>query len=70
VRRACEAATAAGWRYVLLVGDPPFFGPLGFRAAEAALAVLPGPVDRARVLVKALVPGGAENLAGEVTASL
>jgi predicted N-acetyltransferase YhbS len=68
VRRACEAAATAGWRYVLLVGDTPFFGPLGFAAAGAACVVLPGPVDRARVLVRALVPGGADSLEGPVIA--
>jgi predicted N-acetyltransferase YhbS len=68
VRRACAAAAAAGWRYVLLVGDTPFFGPLGFSAAQAGAVVLPGPVDRGRVLVRSLTPGGADDLRGLVRA--
>jgi predicted N-acetyltransferase YhbS len=68
VQRACEAAAAAGWRYVLLVGDTPFFGPLGFAAAQARSVVLPGPVDQGRVLLRALVPGGADGLSGPVRA--
>jgi predicted N-acetyltransferase YhbS len=69
VRRACQSAAATGdWRYVLLVGDPPFFGPLGFAAAPARGVILPGPVDRSRVLVRALVPGGADDLEGRVRA--
>ncbi|HTX48045.1 MAG TPA: N-acetyltransferase [Caulobacteraceae bacterium] len=66
VTRACEAAAAAGWAYVVLVGDKPFFGPLGFSAAPARDVRLPGPVDQTRVMVRALVPGGDDNLAGPV----
>jgi predicted N-acetyltransferase YhbS len=68
VERACEAATQGGWRYVLLVGDAPFFGPLGFSNSLTAQVHLPGPVDQRRVMVRALVPGGADGLAGSVTA--
>lgn len=66
VKRACEAAAADGWRYVILVGDAPFFGPLGFSSAPARQVRLPGPVDQARVMVRALAPGGADDLAGPV----
>jgi predicted N-acetyltransferase YhbS len=69
VRQACRAAAARGWRYILLVGDPPFFGPLGFEAAGAREVILPGPVDRARVLVRPLAPGGADGLRGRVEAA-
>ena len=48
VRRACAAAEAAGYPHVVLVGDLPFFGPLGFRVAPGV--ELPGPVDPKRVL--------------------
>jgi len=68
VERACEAATKAGWRYILLVGDAPFFGPLGFSNSLTARVRLPGPVDQRRVMARALVPGGADGLAGLVTA--
>ncbi|ACG79288.1 acetyltransferase, GNAT family [Phenylobacterium zucineum HLK1] len=48
VQRACAAAKAAGEAAVLLVGDPPYFARFGFEGAPDA--VMPGPVDRARVL--------------------
>lgn len=64
VERACEAARAAGFGAVLLVGDAPWFERTGFSAELAAGIVMPGPVDRRRVLVRELAPGGAEGLTG------
>jgi predicted N-acetyltransferase YhbS len=58
VEAACAAAAKAGWRAVLLVGDAPYFGRVGFAAEPAAQAIMPGPADQRRVLVKALVEGG------------
>jgi len=66
IRRAVEAATTAGHGVILLVGDQPFFGPLGFSPARDV--VLPGPVDPRRVLVRALRPGAADQLSGPVVA--
>jgi len=66
VEAACEAAAKAGWRAVLLVGDAPYFGRLGFSAGPAAKATMPGPADQRRVLVKALVPGGDAGLEGPI----
>jgi predicted N-acetyltransferase YhbS len=68
VRDACEAARRAGWDLVILVGDEPFFGPLGFAAAPARDVRLPGPVDQRRLMVRELTPGAAEGLAGLITA--
>ncbi len=67
VRRAVDAAQAAGWSLIILVGDTPFFGPLGFSAAPAARVTMPGPVDQRRVMVRALAPGAADDLHGQVT---
>jgi len=64
VERACEAAKAAGFEAVMLVGDGPWFERTGFSSAPGAAIVLPGPVDQRRVLVKALSPGGADGLSG------
>jgi predicted N-acetyltransferase YhbS len=66
VEAACEAAAKAGWRAVLLVGDAPYFARLGFSAAPAAQAIMPGPADQRRVLVKALVEGGDAELVGPI----
>jgi predicted N-acetyltransferase YhbS len=65
VERACEAATAAGFDAVLLVGDAPWFERTGF--APTPDVIMPGPVDQRRVLVKALREGGADGLSGPVT---
>lgn len=64
VRRAVEAATEADHRLILLVGDEPYYGPLGFARVPPGAITLPGPVDPARILVAALVPGSADGLAG------
>ncbi|WP_421739339.1 GNAT family N-acetyltransferase [Caulobacter sp.] len=66
VETACEAARAAGWKAVLLVGDAPYFTRAGFSAAHTAGVAMPGPVDQRRVLLKALVEGGDEGLSGRV----
>jgi predicted N-acetyltransferase YhbS len=67
IRRACEAAEEAGHGVVVLVGDLAYFGDLGF--SRAPRVALPGPVDPARVLVRALVPGAADGLEGLVAAA-
>lgn len=67
VELACEASAKAGWRAVLLVGDAPYFGRVGFEAEAAKAVVMPGPVDQRRVLLKALRDGGSEGLSGAVS---
>lgn len=62
VRIAIEAARRKGSEAVILVGDPPYYGPLGFEKVAYNALEFPGPVDPARVLV---VP-----IAGEVHARL
>lgn len=66
VEAACEAARAAGWKAVLLVGDAPYFTRAGFSADHTRGVVMPGPVDQRRVLLKALVEGGDQGLSGLV----
>ena len=66
IERACEAAAAQGERLVLLVGDHGFFAPLGFTPVPPGRAVLPGPVNPARVLWRELVAGAADGVAGAV----
>ena len=56
VERALEAAKAAlaeagAARLVLLVGDEPYYGRMGFQRVPHGQVSLPGPVDPARVLV-------------------
>ena len=68
IQRACAAATSAGHGLILLVGDQAYFNALGFSAPAARRVIMPGPVDQARVLVQALKPGAADDLAGLVVA--
>jgi predicted N-acetyltransferase YhbS len=67
VRRALEAARSAGHKVVMLVGDLPYYGPLGFQQVAPGAITLPGPVDPARVLVAPLTPDALEGLAGRAT---
>jgi predicted N-acetyltransferase YhbS len=67
IARACEAAAAAGETHVVLVGDEPYFGRVGFSTAGGRAVVMPGPVDPRRVLVRALKADAGE-LSGPVTA--
>jgi predicted N-acetyltransferase YhbS len=66
VEACCTAAAAAGEPFILLVGDMPFFGPYGFAPAPAGRVVLPGPVDRRRILWRALREDGLEGVQGAV----
>ena len=67
IERACEAAARAGHPTIVLVGDTPFFGPLGF--VPAPRVTMPGPVDRRRVLARGLAAGADEGLEGLVAAA-
>jgi len=64
VRTALDAARAQGHRLVLLVGDRPYYGPLGFEPVPPGRITMPGPVDPARLLVSPLVPGAMEEARG------
>jgi predicted N-acetyltransferase YhbS len=65
---ACAAAERAGVGVVLLVGDEPYFGKLGFERIPLGRATLPGPVDGRRLLWRALRPGALEGVEGPVRA--
>ena len=67
IRQACKASGQAGHELILLVGDGPYFEPLGFRKVPPGLVTLPGPVDPKRVFSLALVPGADDDLSGAVT---
>ncbi|WP_333824537.1 GNAT family N-acetyltransferase [Pinisolibacter sp.] len=66
VRAAVEKARALGHRSILLVGDAPYYGPLGFHHVKPTDVIMPGPVDTARVLLCELVEGAAAEAKGRV----
>ncbi len=65
VSRALEAAKAAGWTLVILVGDEPYYARKGFLPVPPGRITLPGPVDPARLLYCELEPGALEATRGE-----
>ena len=65
VTRSLEAAKAAGWKLVVLVGDEPYYARMGFKRAPPGRIVLPGPVDPARLLYCELEAGAFEKAKGE-----
>ncbi|MDT3683955.1 MAG: N-acetyltransferase [Pseudorhodoplanes sp.] len=66
VARACEEARTKGHKLVLLVGDEPYYGPLGFTRIKKGQVKMPGPVDPARLLVSELSPGAFAGVSGEI----
>jgi len=66
VRIAVEAAEKADAAAVLLVGDAPYYGPLGFTKIPRGQLSMPRPVDLDRILVVELKPGAAAALTGMV----
>lgn len=66
VRIAVEAAKGAGSDAVILIGDPPYYGPLGFQPTRLGALKLPGPVDPRRVLAACFDGIVADELAGEI----
>ena len=69
VAEALEAARAAGIALVVLVGDEPYYGKLGFVRVPPDQITLPGPVDPARLLAAELAPGALAATRGQVTSA-
>jgi predicted N-acetyltransferase YhbS len=64
VRTALEAARDHGHKVVMLVGDLPYYGPLGFTFLGRDVITLPAWVDKDRVLVAGLTPDALVGLGG------
>ncbi|AXK83345.1 N-acetyltransferase [Pseudolabrys taiwanensis] len=64
IERALRDAKAKGHKLVVLVGDEPFYGKIGFKRVPKGQMKMPGPVDPGRLLVNELVPGAAEGVKG------
>ena len=61
-----EAAQKGPWRAILLVGDEPYYGRVGFAKFPPGRLRFPGPVDSNRLLGLSLKEGGLAALAGAV----
>ncbi|WP_315925646.1 N-acetyltransferase [Mesorhizobium sp. SP-1A] len=66
VALAMEAAKNTGWPAVVLVGDEPYYGPLGFRKIPYGQLSMPRPVDPDRLLAHEIIPGAVSALRGDL----
>ncbi|KIQ02792.1 GCN5 family acetyltransferase [Agrobacterium tumefaciens] len=66
VRIAIAAAKRKGSEAVILIGDPPYYMPLGFEKVAYGALDFPGPVDMNRVLVVPLAADTHERLVGKI----
>jgi predicted N-acetyltransferase YhbS len=66
--RSLQDAKAKGHRLVILVGDEPYYGPLGFAPTTHGAIQFPGPVDPKRVLLHSPDQTLALRLAGPIAA--
>jgi predicted N-acetyltransferase YhbS len=66
IERALGEAKARGHHLVVLVGDEPYYGRSGFRRIPKGRAIMPGPVDPARLLVCELTEGAFEGVSGPI----
>jgi predicted N-acetyltransferase YhbS len=69
IAEGLEDARRAGKSLVILVGDEPYYGRLGFRVVPAGQITLPGPVNPVRLLACPLKEGALEAARGLVTAA-
>jgi len=66
IERALKEAAAKGHRLVILVGDEPYYGKCGFKRIPPGRAVMPGPVEPARLLVAELDAGAFDGVSGPI----
>ena len=66
IERALKEAKARGHRLVVLVGDEPYYGKLGFKRITKGQARFPGPVDPQRLLVCELADRAFDGVSGPI----
>lgn len=69
IGEALDDMRAAGIALVVLVGDEPYYGRLGFKAVPAGQIVLPGPANPARILACELQAGCLTRYRGAICAA-
>ncbi len=70
LRQALAEARRLDHHICIVVGDPDYYAPFGFRSAVAVGLVMPGPVEPARFQVLELTPGVLEGRQGAVERAL
>lgn len=66
MRHGIERARALGHRIIVLVGDPEYYNPFGFRRELTLKLALPGPVEERRFLALELQPGALDGVSGMI----
>jgi predicted N-acetyltransferase YhbS len=66
IERSLQEAKAKGHRLVVLVGDEPYYGRVGFKRIPKGQATMPGPVDPARLLVAELADAAFAGVSGAI----
>ena len=66
IERALKEAKDKGHRLVILVGDEAYYEKCGFKRIPRGRAIMPGPVDPARLLLAELKDGAFEGVSGPI----
>lgn len=69
IAEGIDAARDGGIRIVILVGDPPYYGRLGFISVPLGQITMPGPVDPARLLAFEVAPSALQAYRGPISAA-
>ncbi|PPD01687.1 MAG: GNAT family N-acetyltransferase [Hyphomicrobium sp.] len=68
IAEAIQSARDAGLRLIVLVGDEPYYGRLGFKLVPHGHITFPGPVNPSRILAIELKPGALSQVRGLIVA--
>ena len=66
IERALKEAKDKGHRLVILIGDEAYYEKSGFKRIPRGRAIMPGPVDPARLLLAELAEGAFEGVSGPI----
>ena len=66
IERALREAKDKGHRLVILVGDETYYEKCGFKRIPRGRAIMPGPVDPARLMVAELAQGAFDGVSGPI----
>ena len=69
VAEAIDDMRAGGIKFVVLVGDEPYYGRFGFKRAPPGQIIFPGPVNPHRILVLELQEGVLSDYCGAISAT-